>query len=128
MLCSPENKRLITMCFEYEGKVIDASKERSFFFFFFFEVQRTDWRRFLNLLTDFCRDDDFQQPKGSRQGDQHPSSIPSLFLAAPGTSRALACEGSRKGFTDSHGPKQNINPMGGLPAHQSQTLASLRRY
>ena len=36
------------MCFEYEGKVIDASKERSFFFFFFFEVQRTDWRRFLN--------------------------------------------------------------------------------
>ena len=23
------------MCFEYEGKVIDASKERSFFFFFF---------------------------------------------------------------------------------------------
>ena len=58
------------LCFEYEGKVIDALKER-IFFFFVSEVQRTDWRRFLNLnlLTDLCRDDDFQQPKGSRQGD-----------------------------------------------------------
>ena len=68
-LCSPTNEINYLLCFEYEGKVIDALKERFFVFCFFFEVQRTDWRRFLNLLTDFCHDDDFQQPKGSRQGD-----------------------------------------------------------
>ena len=106
------------LCFEYEGKVIDASKERRFFFFF--EVQRTDWRRFLNLLTDFCRDDDFQQPKGSRQGDQHPSSHPFSWLLL-GPTEPLPAKGAERGSLTHTGLNKTSTQWGAPSSPVSDT-------